>query len=258
MKCYPFISGYLTVPAEVMLRSGSRLSGPLTLAARSLLVEHEGRRILIDPGLSPLIPPEQQEAYGISFPADLSGLPAVTGLSPETITDVILTHLHFDHTAGAISLENRRPVKRYPFARYHLPRVHTSYCREPDPSEADVLFWKWTKFMEISWLEDWDEPWMRFEFVNGHTPGMAIPIIPCQGFDLVYGTDLIPMHQFTRNTVSSGYDLDPGMALEEKNRFLRSVKRPAVIILYHDPGLEYVTWPEAAVGPEKIGKVLVI
>jgi len=242
----------MKVPAEVMLRSGGQFSGELKLAARSLLLEKDERRILLDPGLGPVIPGDQQSSYGIR----ISGEATELFPSPDTITDVILTHLHFDHVAGALKEEKGRLVKRFPAARYHLPRVHTRYSRRPDPAEADALLWEWTRGTKLYWIEDWNEAGLRFEFVNGHTPGMAVPVISCPGFDLVYGTDLIPMQQFTARDVSSGYDLDPQMAMDEKNRFLRSLKKPAVIVLFHDAEKEYVCWPDGGVDEGRIRRIM--
>ncbi len=257
MKCYLINTGYMKVPAEVMIRSGEQSSGEIIVAARTLLVEHDGRRILIDPGLGPVISQEQQSSYGITLVNGMTGLPETAFLSPETISDVVITHLHFDHVAGALKMEEGKAVKRFPNACYHLPRIHTLYSREPDPSETDALLWQWTEIVQHSWIEAWNEPWMHFKFVNGHTPGMAVPVITCPGFDLVFGTDLIPMNRFTGNAVSSGYDIDPELAIKEKNLFLRSLKRPAVIALFHDADRPYAVWPEGSVSEEKIRKTVI-
>lgn len=256
MTAHILDTGSMTVPAEVMIRSGIQLAGELKLAARSLLLEHNSRIILFDPGLSGTIPAEQQKSYGIDLAATRKSQVLPGEFKPGDITDVVLTHLHFDHVAGALKEENGQVTRRFPNARYHLPRVHTLYSRKPDPSESDALLEAWTRGQKLHWIEDWDEPWMRFEFVNGHTPGMAVPVISCPGFDLIYGTDLIPMQQFTRQNVSSGYDLDPDMAMDEKNRFLKGLKRPAVIVLYHDPEKEYMLWPEGSVDEARVRKVL--
>ncbi len=245
----------MRVPAEVMVRTGE-LRGELTLVTRSLFIEHGDRKVLIDPGIGPVITEEQQEAYGITFPETPDYLTEKLHLLPEEISDVIITHLHFDHVAGALKEENGSMLKRYPNARYYLPKVHTRYSSKPDPAEADALLWEWTRNTRVLWTEDWKESWLRFTYVNGHTPGMAVPVISCPGFDLVYGTDLIPMGIFTGKNISSGYDLDPLMAMEEKNRFLKNLKKPVLIALFHDPDHSVQQWPDNSIDPEKISRVL--
>jgi glyoxylase-like metal-dependent hydrolase (beta-lactamase superfamily II) len=158
------------------------------------------------------------------------------GFKPEQVTDVIFTHLHFDHGSGAFKRVPGKIVKAFPKARYHVLKEHFRYASRPKRKERNSFFTTFFKSLErIWWLEDWKESWMDITIFSGHTENMVVPGIKAPGKDIWFLADLIPMEIFLEPDVSSGFDLDKDLVFTEKGGFLAGLKRPVELVLFHDP-----------------------
>ena len=209
--------------------------GYMKLPMHALLLEEANRKVLIDPGVADFLPMKLRREYGLEIPINLEQELSRIGVSAEQITDVVFTHLHFDHASGAFKRVPGNIVKRFPNARYHLLKEHYEYALHPDPFEADSFCTGLFKYLDqIHWLEDWDLEWMGFEVFNGHTRGMVVPVIHTKDGPAYFVTDLVPMEIFLKSELWCGYDLDPELQLLEKQRFLQKLAPKTRLILFHD------------------------
>ncbi|PID91040.1 MAG: hypothetical protein CSA96_10465 [Bacteroidetes bacterium] len=252
IRVIPF--GTLRVDSHTMFSglSGARLrsyytpdgNGMLKIAMNALLVEASDRLVLIDPGCADFFPAKLANEYGLELRGPLDHVLDETGYCNEDITDVVFTHLHFDHGSGAFRRVRGTIEKRYPKAAYHVQKAHYDYALSPDPREEDSLFVKLLKYAgPLSWLEDWNADWMSFHRFDGHTHAMQLPVIHTPGADTYFLTDLVPMRPFFEADVTSLYDLDAGQVIEEKGSFLKTIKKGSVCILFHEPHEYRVFYP---------------
>ena len=209
--------------------------GYMRIAMNALLVDSGTKVVLFDPGCADFLPSRFVASYGLEIPVPLEQTLAEAGYETEQVTDVIFTHLHFDHGSGAFAREPGRICKRFTNARYHVLKEHMEYARKPDKGESNSFVTGFFKYLDsVHWLEDWKEDWMQYRVFNGHTRAMAVPGIKLQEEWIWYMTDLIPMESFLDPEVNSGYDLDPVLALQEKVDFLNILPEKSELIFFHD------------------------
>lgn len=213
----------------------------MKLSMNALLVEEGERKILIDPGTADFLPLKLRGEYGLEIPVMLEEELTGMDLQAEQITDVIFTHLHFDHASGGFKRVPGNIVKRFPNARYHILKEHYQYATDPDPEEADSFCTGLLKYLDrIHWLEDWDLDWIEFKIFNGHTRGMVVPLIHDKQEQICFMSDLAPMEIFLDPEVWCGYDLEPDLQLREKQDFLQGLSPGSKVVLYHDTLMESV------------------
>jgi glyoxylase-like metal-dependent hydrolase (beta-lactamase superfamily II) len=226
----------------------SRLSPPdetnrIRLALRCLLVEGHGRRVLVDDGIGGKFDAKFERIYGIEpgLPG-LEGALRAAGLEVGAVTDVVLTHLHFDHAGGSTRRDGGRLVPALPSARYHVQAENLRNAREPGVRErASYLPENFVPLLEAGLLDTWDgpgEPWPGFEVLvlNGHTRGQqGVRLSGPEGV-LYYVADLVPTSAHVRIPYVMGYDVAAGECMEEKRALLaRAAAERAWIVLEHDP-----------------------
>ncbi len=246
METHIIHCGYLNVRAEEMIkplpveqvRTFYMIDnqGCMQISMNALLIIEDLQMVLIDPGCADFLPSRVIKDYGLEIPVSIEQQIAKVGYHSEQITDVVFTHLHFDHGSGAFLRVPGNIVKRFPDAKYHVLKEHYEYAASPGLKEPNSLF---TTFLnridQIHWLEDWERDWIEYRVYNGHTKGMVVPVLNTPGGDTCFVSDLIPMEIFLKPEVSSGYDLDPGLAMEEKADFLSELSASVRIVYFHDP-----------------------
>jgi len=218
--------------------------GDIRLALNALLIISDERVVLIDPGCADFLPSRIMNEYGLEIPEPIESILQSKGIVPEQVTDVIFTHLHFDHGSGAFMRKPGKIVKRFPKARYHVLKEHYEYASRPHPSEASSFFTFLFKYIDgVHWLEDWDFEWMTFKIYNGHTKGMVVPVIRSGREEIFYVSDLLPMHIFLNKEIFCGYDLDPDLIKTEKLDFLSEINKSSKIIFNHDTLIDSMYYP---------------
>lgn len=246
--------GFLKVRAAEMFNqlSNSRISefypidpeGYIRISMNSLLVREKKQVVLLDPGCAEFLPSRLIQSYGLEIPVSLEDGLRDLGLTSDQVTDVIFTHLHFDHGSGAFERVPGKIRKRFADARYHVLKEHFDYAVKPDRKESNTFFTTLFKYIEgVHWLEDWQHNWLDYQVFNGHTKGMIVPRIRRDGREIFYLSDLAPMELFLENDVSCGYDLDPNKAMQEKRDFLSRMGKDSELILFHDPHKVSVFYP---------------
>ncbi|MFH0755910.1 MAG: hypothetical protein V2B15_01320 [Bacteroidota bacterium] len=119
---------------------------------------------------------------------------------------------------------------------YHVLKEHYNYARKPDKRESNSFANSFFKHIDsVSWLDEWKEDWMVLKLFNGHTRAMVVPGIHTGEGWIWYVSDLVPVQSFLEPDVSSSYDLDPELALREKNEFLAGLPVESELIFFHDP-----------------------
>jgi glyoxylase-like metal-dependent hydrolase (beta-lactamase superfamily II) len=237
--------GFLKVRAVEMIRPWSiekirqkypaDSKGYMKLSMNALLVKEGKQVVLIDPGTADFLPARLKLEYGFDMQVPIEEVLHEKETGMEEVSDVIFTHLHFDHGSGAFKRIPGNIVKRFPNARYHVLKEHYEYALNPDRVEANSFSTVFLKRLgEIHWLEDWTHDWMKFRVYNGHTRGMVVPEINKGHEKIYFPADLIPMEAFLESDVYCGYDLDPELQLREKKDFLDQLEPGSRLILFHD------------------------
>ncbi len=216
----------------------------IRLALRCLLVEAGARRILVDDGMGDKWSEKQAGIYGIERPEGglVDGL-ARLGFTPDDVTDVILTHLHFDHAGGT----TRRQVDgsvglAFPRATYHLQRRNWDWARQPTERDAGSYLPENFAALEASGrlhLVDGEAelfPGLRVIPSEGHTTALQLVRIDGGGRTLVYCSDVVPTAAHLRASWIMGYDLRPLTMLEEKKKLLADALAGDWILFFeHEP-----------------------
>jgi glyoxylase-like metal-dependent hydrolase (beta-lactamase superfamily II) len=215
----------------------------IRLAMRCLLVEGGGRRILVDDGVGDKSTPRFADIYRLelaeqTLERSLAGL----GLGVEDVTDVVLTHLHFDHAGGSTRSAEGRLVPRLPRARYHVQRRNWENALAPNPRErASYLVENFVPLMDAGVLTLWEgprTPWPGFELftADGHTRGQQLVRLSGGGGVLYFVADLIPTASHVRIPYVMGYDVAAIETMAEKRALLeRASEERAWVCLEHDP-----------------------
>ena len=216
-------------------------------AMRSMLIEDGDRLMLVDAGIGDKQSEKFFSYYYMYGDDSLNGNLKKLGFSTDDITDVFLTHLHFDHCGGAIQRtkdgEHFEPV--FKNANFWSNDRHWTWATEPNPREkASFLTENILPIHESGQLKmierkaDLTENAftnMDVLFVDGHTDSMMIPHIRYKGKTIAFMADLLPSVGHIPLAYVMGYDTRPLLTLNEKDKFLRrAVEEEFVLFLEHD------------------------
>ncbi len=214
----------------------------ITMVTRTLLLESGHRKILIDTGNGDKWSPRMQEIFKIDTASYILPLSlAQHGIFPEDITDVICTHLHFDHVGGNTRFERNKLVPTFPNANYWVQEENWKLANQPhEKDRASYLAENWAVLAENGLLkilkgdqELFDD--ISLELVHGHTIGQQLPVISDGTTTLMYGGDLFPMKAHIPIPWVMAYDNEPLRTITEKKRVLPGLlDQDAIIFFEHD------------------------
>lgn len=235
----------------------------IELALRTLLLVGDDRVILVDTGIGEKFAAKYAAMYGISFEKfSLKKALAAHGLGPDDVTDVILTHLHFDHAGGATRLENGEPVPTFAKATYWVQTRNWEWANAP--SEKDRASYLPENFLplqasgQLQLLEGEGEilPGISAWLSDGHTIGQQLIKISDGQTTLIYCADIIPTASHLKLPYIMGYDLQPLLTLEEKRKVLQqAIAENWIVVFEHDPQLPACRVRQGAKGPEVAEKI---
>jgi glyoxylase-like metal-dependent hydrolase (beta-lactamase superfamily II) len=229
-------------------------------AMRCLLVEDGDRLILIDNGIGDKQDEKFLKHYYLNGEDTLEGSLARLGYTPDDITDMILTHLHFDHCGGSIRYNEDRTGYELAFknATYWTSRQQYEWAIEPNRREsASFLKENIIPIEESGHLRLIEEegeilPNIRVKMYDGHTEGQVIPFINYHGRTVVFMADLLPSAAHIPLPWIMAYDTRPLITLEDKKAFYKeAVENDYVLFLEHDLYNECCTLQEGEKGVEK-------
>jgi glyoxylase-like metal-dependent hydrolase (beta-lactamase superfamily II) len=264
MKIYPVEAGnfkldggamFGVVPKSLWQRTNPADSNNMIdMAARCLLVENGDRLTLIDTGMGSKQSEKFFGYYFMDHKYDLDSSLNNLGFSRDDITDVFLTHLHFDHCGGVIQKNNSGHGWEPAFAKakFYSNSNHWKWATEPnDREKASFLTENIKPIKESGQLEfihqsshyhEANEMDFDILFVDGHTEKMMIPHFNIDGKTFVYMADLLPTAGHVPLPYVMGYDTRPLLTLDEKEKFLqRAATHNYYLILEHDPNHEIIT-----------------
>ena len=216
-------------------------------ALRCLLVEDGNRLMLIDTGIGDKQSEKFFAHYYLYGEASLATSLRALGFDSNDITDVVLTHLHFDHCGGAIAWNESKSGYRpaFPNAVYWSNEAHWAWATVPNPREKASFLAEnilpiqesgQLKFVERQGVYTKDVfPSFDMLFVDGHTEGMMIPHIQYKGKTIVFMADLLPSVGHIPLPYVMGYDTRPLQTIIEKEQFLKkAADEQYVLFLEHD------------------------
>lgn len=217
----------------------------ISLAARALLLQGGGRTVLIDTGNGGKFNEKLRSIYRIENGAsDIVTSLARLGVTPEGVTDVILTHLHFDHAGGATTLVNGIAVPAFPRARYYVQAEHWRAAQVPTERDRasffpdDFLPLRRGEVLQFTEGEGEILPGITVRLVHGHTSALQCPVVSDGRTTLFYCADLVPTSSHVPLPWIMAYDLRPLVTLEEKRRLLAQAADERWIMFFeHDPAL---------------------
>ncbi len=218
----------------------------IAMTLRCLLAEHGERRILVDTGIGDRWADKHRKIFAIErSQGHLVGAMAAAGVSADSITDVILTHLHFDHTGGTIREVDGRLEPMFPNARHWVQEKQWRWALNPtDRDRASFRPDDFKPLEDAGRLELVDGPseiipGVKVFPVNGHTSGQQLVEFRTGAGTVVYCGDLVPLHSQVRVPWIMGYDLNPLLTLEEKRVFLsRAAEEDHLLVFEHDIDVE--------------------
>jgi glyoxylase-like metal-dependent hydrolase (beta-lactamase superfamily II) len=217
-------------------------------AMRSLLVEDEKQLILIDNGIGNKQDEKFLGYYYLHGDDSLSKSLRSAGFNDDDVTDMFLTHLHFDHCGGGVFLNHGKSELTFKNAKYWSNADHWKWATQPNPREkASFLKENILPMQEsghLSFIPNGTSPFPKIdiEFVSGHTEKMMIPKIRYKEHLICFMADLLPSIGHIPLPYVMGYDTRPLLTLEEKEKFLNeAADNNYVLFLEHDPVNECCT-----------------
>jgi len=212
-------------------------------ALRSLLFDNGKQRIMVDNGYG-----DKQDEKFFSFVhlhggLGLEGALEKYGYKPEDITDMVISHLHYDHCGGGIKNNSTGTGFEmvFPNATYWVSKQQWEWAKNPNKREATAYLEENILPMQesgqLKFIEDNIElyPGFNIRLYDGHTAGQIIPFISYQGKTVVYMADLIPSSAHINLAWNMSYDVQPLITLIEKEEFLEEAyKNDYILFFEHD------------------------
>lgn len=214
----------------------------IPMAMRLLLARGHGRIVLVDTGAGGGYDEKQSRIYAFHDHDNLAEALRSVGVSTDEVTDVVLTHLHFDHGAGVCKpAGNDGWSLVLPRARHHVQKAQYEHAVHPNPRDRASYYRDRIEILEREGvLELHNGPWTLapgFEVMvfDGHTPGQQLPAVSGGGQTVFFCGDLIPTQHHIPTPYIMSYDLNPVRAMEEKDPILeRAYKEGWILFFEHD------------------------
>lgn len=212
-----------------------------TWSMRCMLIEDEGKLILIDNGIGNKQDEKFFGHYHLHGNDSLEGSLKKLGFSKDDITDVILTHLHFDHCGGSIERKGDQLVPAFKNSKFWSNEAHWKWATEPnDREKASFLKDNILPIQQSGQLNFIKEgsfsDHIGIKYVYGHTDAMMLPVIDYKGKKIVFMADLLPSTAHIPLPYVMAYDMFPLTTLNEKKQFLEeAVKNEYILFFEHDP-----------------------
>ena len=261
MNLYPIIAGnfmldggamFGVVPKSIWQKTNPADNNNMVkISARCLLVEDGDRLVLIDTGMGN----KQSEKFFSYYyrwgEETLESSLKKIGFHPDDITDVFLTHLHFDHCGGGVIKTSEGFFETaFKSANYWSNQQHLDWASSPNKREkasflkeniAPILESGQLNYLKKDERNYLTESVLGFDvlFVDGHTEKQMIPVISFKGQKIAFAADLVPTHGHIPLPYIPGYDVRPLVSLKEKELFLNFCHENSVFLFFeHDANVE--------------------
>ncbi len=232
----------------------------IPMVVRCLLIHstETGRLYLVDAGFGHKFDEKFTRIYGIDFPGHtLASSLAEHGFTETDVTDVIFTHMHFDHCGGAIQKDSRDNLSlTFPRAAHWVHREQMDLVRHPnDREKSSFLAENTDPLLDSGMLREIGdrhvyEPGLSIVVVHGHTAGQQLPLLSDGSRQILFGADLIPTTVHLPLAWVMSYDTRPLITFKEKRSvFGRCIREQTLIYLQHDPFHEMIRMDGDPVNP---------
>jgi glyoxylase-like metal-dependent hydrolase (beta-lactamase superfamily II) len=214
----------------------------ISMHMRTLYIEGNGRRIMVDSGAGTKLDQKMLDNYGIKS-TDFRKLLSDEGIDPDVVTDVISTHLHFDHAGGLTYYRSDGELAlTFPNALHHIQKKQWKAALNPNEKDRASFFpenfipVKEKGRLLLTEGEAEIAPGVRVIPTDGHTPGHQIILVNTLEANLLYCGDLIPLASHVNLPYIMAYDHFPLKTLEEKKKILaRAADQDWILFFEHDP-----------------------
>jgi glyoxylase-like metal-dependent hydrolase (beta-lactamase superfamily II) len=221
----------------------------IELAMRVLLIRDRRRNILVDVGIGTKLSSKLVDIFRVDHEKfNLQASLRNFSLTTQDITDVVLTHLHFDHAGGSTENRNGEVLPTFPKARYYVQQAQWNLAVNPtDKDRGSFMSEDFVPLRDhgvLEFLEGEGEifPGVSLHVVNGHTDAQQLVRITGDGKSLLYCCDLVPTAGHLPFPYVMAYDLRPLVTVEEKKKILGQAYEEGTILLFeHDPFVEAST-----------------
>lgn len=212
-------------------------------ALRSLLIDDGERVILIDNGFGEKQSEKFMSRFHLNNNKGIEASLAEYGYTTDDITDMVITHLHYDHCGGGVKLNKDKTGYELTFnnAKYWVSRSQWEWAMDPNQREKDSFLSENLLPMQesghLNFIEENRELFPGFEvrIYNGHTKGQVIPFIKNNGSTIVFAADLFPSVAHLPLPYIMSYDIMPMETLREKEEFLKeAAEKNFVLFFQHD------------------------
>ncbi|PJA95288.1 MAG: MBL fold metallo-hydrolase [Ignavibacteriales bacterium CG_4_9_14_3_um_filter_34_10] len=221
----------------------------VALKTRSLLVRSESKIILVDTGIGNNWDEKFCRIYGVEEQnLELISSLKENGIAREDVTDVLLTHLHFDHTGGSVIFSNGKYEPAFPNAKYHVQKRHFELAINPtEKDKASFIKDRFNPLIENNMLKfidgeaEFDDN-ISFVVSNGHTNSMQLVKVSDGTKTLLYSADLFPFASHIPLPYIMAYDINPLITLSDKKRILsKAIEEEWILFFEHDPEIVAAT-----------------
>ncbi len=216
----------------------------IKLTTRNLLLVNDSRKILIDTGMGQKWDKKSKDIYAIDqTESELTNSLQFLGIEPEDITDVLLTHLHFDHTGGSTVLRNNKLEPAFPNASYYVQEQNFEWAQHSTERDKGSYIKENFEILAKEGLlkvlkgnvEKLDEE-ISIVRVNGHTRGQQLFHLHDSSTNLLYCADILPTAGHLPLQYIPGYDLQPLITLQERKLlWKKAAEEDWFLFLEHDP-----------------------
>ena len=211
------------------------------MVTRSLLLVNGDRKVLIDTGNGSKWAKKYLDIYNIDFSNyDILSSLKKNGFKMDDITDVICTHMHFDHIGGNTYYQNDIIEPTFPNATYWISKDNWALANQPSvKDQGSFISQDWEVLEKNNMIKLVDEQFLDgidIFFTHGHTDGLMHPIISDGNKKLFYGADIFPTHAHLPIPWVMAYDLHPAKTMSEKSKLLKKMYEQEWILFFeHDP-----------------------
>lgn len=217
----------------------------ISMVMRPMVLQGHGKTVVVDVGCGQGYGDKLNKIYAFESNVPMRESLESVPLTVDAVTDVLLTHLHFDHGGGVALPDGDAWRLTFPNATHHVQRQQWEHALDPNPRDRASFFRERIEILEReNALEIHDGQWSLAPGVDvlpfhGHTPGQQLPRISGGGKTLFYCGDLIPTSAHLPTPYVMAYDLQPEISMVEKSLILKlAVEEGWVLFFEHDPDVE--------------------